>query len=137
MVDNKFYLVSQSVAQRSGVIESRYRIADGRFVLETKDLAGIRLTSEEYVTGLDGVEMVSKQDAMILIKDNNYQMGLPKPVEPLNEEATVESPQEETQEVEEPANGETEETPTDEEAPSDGEQENDENDNNEQKEEEE
>ena len=80
MVDITFYLVTQAIAQRSGVIESRYRIKDGRFVLDNKDLSYIRFTPDEYIDGLKGVEKVSKDDAMLLIKENGYKMGVEKPV---------------------------------------------------------
>lgn len=126
MVDNKFYLVIYSVAKRSGVIDSRYRTKDGRFILETKDLQGVRLTSDEYVTGLQGVELISKQDAMILIQDNGYQTGEETNVEASNEEEVVNTPQEENEEIVAPENEETEaqeegtqeeETPNEEEMP--------------------
>lgn len=80
MVDITFYLVTQAIAQRSGVIESRYRIKDGRFVLDNKDLSYIRFTPDEYIDGLEGVEKVSKDEAMLLIKENGYKMGVEKPV---------------------------------------------------------
>lgn len=80
MVDVTFYLVTQEIAQRSGVIESRYRIKDGRFVLDNKDLSYIRLTPDEYIDGLKGVEKVSKNEAMLLIEENGYKMGIEKPI---------------------------------------------------------
>ena len=80
MVDITFYLVTQEIAQRSGVIESRYRIKDGRFVLDNKDLSYIRFTPDEYIDGLKGVEKVSKNEAMLLIEENGYKMGVEKTV---------------------------------------------------------
>ena len=80
MVDITFYLVTQEIAQRSGVIESRYRIKDGRFVLDNKDLSYIRFTPDEYIEGLKGVEKVSKNEAMLLIEENGYKMGIEKPI---------------------------------------------------------
>ena len=66
MVENKFYLVSEEVAQRSAVIEARYRIADGRF--------GLNLTDADK----EKVEEVSKQYAMILVRENGNQIGTNK-----------------------------------------------------------
>ena len=71
----QLYLVTRDIAIRSGIIESRYRIADGRFVLDNKDLSYIRFTPDEYIDGLKGVEKVSKDDAMLLIKENGYKMS--------------------------------------------------------------
>lgn len=90
MVDIAFYLVSESIARRSGVMQSRYRTQDGRFILDTKDLSNIRLTSDEFITGLEGVEKIEKNDAMLLIKQNNYTMGLPVDQTPVAEESTEE-----------------------------------------------
>lgn len=77
-MDYALYLVSEEIAIRSGVIESRYRVSDGRFVLDSKDLSRIRFTIEEYIHGLDGVEMVDAERAKTLISANGNVMGLPK-----------------------------------------------------------
>ena len=98
MVDITFYLVTQAIAQRSGVIESRYRIKDGRFVLDNKDLSYIRFTPDEYIDGLKGVEKVSKDDAMLLIKENGYKMGVEKPVVVSQGQQQAESTDNENQE---------------------------------------
>ena len=71
----QLYLVTKDIAIRSGLIESRYRIADGRFVLDNKDLSRVRFTPDEYISGLDGVEKVSEDEAETLIAQNGYQMG--------------------------------------------------------------
>ena len=71
----QLYLVTKDIAIRSGLIESRYRIADGRFVLDNKDLSRVRFTPDEYISGLDGVEKVSDEEAETLIAQNGYQMG--------------------------------------------------------------
>ena len=76
MVESAFYLVTKDVAMRSGVIEERYRIKDGRFVLDNKDLARIRFRPEEYIDGLKGVEKVDIQRAKRLIAENGYEMGV-------------------------------------------------------------
>lgn len=81
-MDYALYLVSEEIATRSGVIESRYRVSDGRFVLDSKDLSRIRFTIEEYIHGLDGVEMVDAERAKTLISANGNVMGLPKAQEP-------------------------------------------------------
>lgn len=75
-LDSATYLVIREVAIRSGVIESRYRIADGRFVLSNKDLSLVRLTSDEYITGLQGIERVSEAEAQRLIAENGFRRGL-------------------------------------------------------------
>lgn len=71
----QLYLVTKDIAIRSGLIESRYRIADGRFVLDNKDLSRVRFTPDEYISGLAGVEKVSEEEAETLIAQNGYQMG--------------------------------------------------------------
>ena len=85
MVDISFYLVTEEVARRSGVIDSRYRTEDGRFVLDNKDLSNIRLTSDEYVSGLQGIEKVSRQEASRLIAENNRTLGKEETEEETNE----------------------------------------------------
>ena len=71
----QLYLVTKDIAIRSGLIESRYRIADGRFVLDNKDLSRVRFTPDEYISGLAGVAKVSEDEAETLIAQNGYQMG--------------------------------------------------------------
>lgn len=112
MVDIAFYLVTEEIARRSGVIDSRYRTADGRFVLDNKDLSRIRLASEEFINGLSGVEMVSKEQAMILIKENNYAKGLAIYAAPQAEQPEESPMEEQTEEpsVDETTNEVTEET---------------------------
>ena len=74
-MDLAFYLVPKNVAVRSGQIQNRYRTADGRFVLYNKDLAGIRLTTEEYVTGINGIEKVTEEEAKRQIALGGFKMG--------------------------------------------------------------
>lgn len=83
--DNAVYLVSRDIAIRSGLIQERYRIADGRFVLNNKDLSYVRFTPDEYIDGLKGVERTSDEIAARLIAENGYQMG---------DDVTAQEPQE-------------------------------------------
>lgn len=73
--NNAVYLVSRDIAIRSGLIQIRYRIADGRFVLNNKDLSYVRFTPDEYINGLAGVERTSEESAARLIAENGYKMG--------------------------------------------------------------
>lgn len=113
-LDTATYLVTRTIAIRSGLIESRYRIADGRFVLDNKDLQRVRLTSEEYITGLQGVEKVSEEEARTLIARNGYKMGDGAPVsntQSVQQEVPEESADEETLEANEETLEETLEAP--------------------------
>lgn len=69
------FLVTKEVAERSGLLNFRYRVADGRFVLDNKDLARIRLTAEELVSGISGIEKTSASEAKKLIAKNGFKMG--------------------------------------------------------------
>lgn len=107
MMDSATYLVSEAIAQRSGMIESRYRIADGRFVLNDRDLARVRFTTDEYISGLQGVERVDASYARTLIAQNGFKMGKAKQEEsemveatPENAETVEEAPVEEDNEEE-------------------------------------
>ena len=108
-LDTATYLVTRTIAIRSGLIESRYRIADGRFVLDNKDLQRVRFTSDEYITGLQGVEKVSEEEARTLIARNGYKMGDGAPASNTRsvQQEAPEEPAEETLE----ANEETLEAP--------------------------
>ena len=75
MAQSTFYIVSESIAQRSGQIQKRYRTKDGRFILDDHDLRRVNFTADEYTNGLQGIEVVTKEQAMRLIKENNNQMG--------------------------------------------------------------
>ena len=98
MVEIAFYLVSEEIARRAGVINSRYRTQDGRYVLDDKDLSYIRLTPDEYISGLKGVERVTKKEAMTEIQKENYQIGVEQTMQqeneeqPTQEEEVVETP---------------------------------------------
>lgn len=99
MLDTAFYLVSRDIAVRSGVVNERYRTADGRFVLDNKDLGRIRFTSDEFVSGLKGIERVDRATAYALIQQNGNKRGpAEEPAvesmpaeEPVNEEVTEEA----------------------------------------------
>lgn len=102
MMTTANYIVTKDIAQRSGMIASRYRTEDGRFILNERDLARVRLTPEEYVSGLAGVEMITTEVAKTLIRQNNYQMGENAPIEPANDEGGITG----QEEGETPAEGE-------------------------------
>lgn len=74
-LDSAVYLVTADIATRSGLIENRYRVADGRYVLDNKDLSRVRFTTDEYISGLEGVEKVDPERADTLIAENGYKMG--------------------------------------------------------------
>ena len=99
-VDIGFYFATREVAQRCGKISNRYVIQDGRFVLDNSDLANIRLTSEEFLNGLQGVEGVDKDTAMEAIRKNGYKMGDEEGVAPIESDVA---------EVNESVSGENEE----------------------------
>lgn len=75
MLETATYLVTKEIAIRSGLIQSRYRVADGRFVLNNRDLSRVRFTPDEYINGLEGVEKVSSEYAKTLIRQNNFRIG--------------------------------------------------------------
>ena len=112
MVEIGFYLVTEAIARRAGVIDSRYRTQDGRFVLDDKDLSFIRLTPDEYLTGLQGIEKVTKQEALSEIQMENYQMGAQEVQQPVAGEQPAEASSEPAESVE---NTEVEQQPTEEE----------------------
>lgn len=100
MVDVAFYLATEEIARRSGVMQSRYRVPDGRILLDNKDLSNIRLTTEEYLHGLSGIEQIDKNDAMALVRKNGYVMGLPTNAPQVNnaEDAVLEEQNDEPNE---------------------------------------
>ena len=87
MLETATYLVTKEIAIRSGLVDSRYRIADGRFVLNNRDLSRVRFEPDEYINGLEGVEKVTPERAKTLIRQNNFAIGLElEVVEPVVEE---------------------------------------------------
>ena len=105
-IDSKNYVVTREVALRAGSIENKYRTADGRFILDTRSLQSIRLTSEEYVTGIEGIELISLQEAEEMIAAGGFLMGddVALAEEPVVEaaEESEEEPSDENDESEEP-----------------------------------
>lgn len=75
-LDTAFYLVTRDIAIRSGLVDVRYRTLDGRFILDNKDLSRVRFTTDEYVSGLAGVEKISESEAQTLIAQGGYKKGL-------------------------------------------------------------
>ena len=75
-LDTAFYLVTRDIAIRSGLVDVRYRTLDGRFILDNKDLSRVRFTTNEYVSGLKGVEKISEAEAQTLIAQGGYKKGL-------------------------------------------------------------
>ena len=96
MLETATYLVTKEIAIRSGLVDSRYRIADGRFVLNNRDLSRVRFEPDEYINGLEGVEKVTPERAKTLIRQNNFAIGL----ELEGVESVVEEQQEENTETE-------------------------------------
>jgi len=72
MIDDTIYLATADVAQRAGVYETAYQVKDGRFVVDRNDIRRIRLTGDEYLTGIQGIEKISQQQAEVLISENHY-----------------------------------------------------------------
>lgn len=76
MTDSTYYLVTEKVARKTGNDMSvTYRIADGRFVVNTKFVRTIPLTPTDFVTGIDGLTTVSEGEALRLIAANGYKKG--------------------------------------------------------------
>ena len=74
------YLVSRAIAERTGRINARYRTRDGRYIIDNNDLKRLRLTAEEYITGLKGVERIDDTEAKRMIALGGRAMGV-APVE--------------------------------------------------------
>lgn len=75
MIDIAFYLVTKDIAQRAGLVGERYIAPDGRYILDNKDLARIRFSTDEYISGLRGVEKITQAQAKTLIAQGGYNMG--------------------------------------------------------------
>lgn len=74
-VNSAQYLVTREIAQRTGELQNHYRTADGRFILDSRAMSLIRLTPDEYVTGIEGVERITEEQAMTLIAKGGYMLG--------------------------------------------------------------
>lgn len=72
MVDIAYYLVTKEIAKRCNLIGHRYVAKDGRFILDNNDLSRMRLTTEEFINGIVGAEMISHETARELIAENGH-----------------------------------------------------------------
>ena len=72
--------MSRAIAERTGRINARYRTRDGRYIIDNNDLKRLRLTAEEYITGLKGVERIDDTEAKRMIALGGRAMGV-APVE--------------------------------------------------------
>lgn len=71
-----YYKVTAQVAVRTGMTRTLYRTADGHYVCSARDLRGIRLEPEEYITGIEGVERITYAEAQALIEEGGRTLGL-------------------------------------------------------------
>lgn len=109
-LDTAFYLVTRDIAIRSGLVDVRYRTLDGRFILDNKDLSRVRFTTDEYISGLKGVEKISEAEAQALIAQGGYKKGLG--VENPNKELPTGDEEEPVEENETPSDETQEESTT-------------------------
>lgn len=93
MRTTKYFLVKPDIAERAGVIDSRYHTSDGLMVLNEQDMGRVRLTPEEYQTGV--VErIVDEAEATNLIEEAGRKMGRlveDAPAEGSEESLTIDS----------------------------------------------
>lgn len=74
MRTTKYFLVKPDIAERAGVMDIRYHTTDGLMVLNEQDMGRLRLTPEEYQTGV--VErIVDESEATNLIEEAGRKMG--------------------------------------------------------------
>lgn len=109
-LDTAFYLVTRDIAIRSGLVDVRYRTLDGRFILDNKDLSRVRFTTDEYISGLKGVEKISEAEAQAFIAQGGYKKGLC--VENPNKELPTGDEEEPVEENETPSDETQEESTT-------------------------
>ena len=64
----KYLLVTEEIAERAGLKDLRTKTEDGRYVLYEGDLKLVHLLPEEYVTGLQGVEVITEARAQELVE---------------------------------------------------------------------
>ena len=76
MVKENYFTASAELTRRAGIIESRYRTKDGRYVITDKDLQKLSLvmTPQEFIGGIDVVE-ISEKEAKRLISEGGYHVG--------------------------------------------------------------
>lgn len=91
-LDTAFYLVTKEIAIRSGLVDVRYRTLDNRFILDNKDLSRVRFTTDEYVSGLKGVEKITEAEAQTLIARGGYKKGLMVDSSPTEDDFANEAP---------------------------------------------
>jgi len=72
MEGNAVYLVTEEVARRAGVQDTAYVTADGRYVIDLADFKRLRMTAEEYITGVAGVERITAEESRVLVMENGY-----------------------------------------------------------------
>ena len=75
MIEAGYYIVNQAVAIRCGSIENYHRIKDGRFIVTSRQLNRITLTPKELISGISGIEQISRNAALALIAQNDYKKG--------------------------------------------------------------
>lgn len=75
MIDTANYLVTREIAERSGRFSERYRTQDGRYILSSRDLAAVKFTSDEYITGLKGIEKITTEEARTLAAKGGFKKG--------------------------------------------------------------
>lgn len=109
MLDTAFYLVTEQICRRAGLLGQRYRTKDGRYILDNKDLSRVRFTSDEYVSGLSGVEKISLDQARTLIAGGGHSMEVPEAAV-AETETTTENPEPQTEEPEPEPESTAEET---------------------------
>jgi hypothetical protein len=88
MREMKYLKVSADVAKRAGVIDVRYRTGDGDFIINESDLRMIRFEPEEITRGIGG-QVISEQEAMLLIEEGGNQLGEEESV--VNNEDVIEN----------------------------------------------
>jgi hypothetical protein len=71
-----YFSASADITRRAGIISSRYRTKEGRFIITDKDLVRVQLvmTPEEFMHGVDIIE-ITEREANRLIAENGYQLG--------------------------------------------------------------
>lgn len=105
MEKETLFSVSADIARRCGLEGERYRIADGRYVLTDKDLQRLRLTTQEFIGGIDATLLTDEQ-AGALIAQAGGQIGTTtgRPaVSPQEEETEHPAVSQQEEETERPA----------------------------------
>lgn len=67
-----YYIVPHQIALRTGDIGNCYKTADGRYVMDSRLLKRIQLTGDEFLNGLNGIERISRNEALTLIAQGGY-----------------------------------------------------------------